>query len=568
MDLGIEGLEWKRVIGHGGFGTVHLAHDVDHGRDVAVKVLTPLADDDERRRFDRERRLMGKLSDHPNIVTIHTSGISGTESPYLVMEHVTGGSLMDRYTESPLPWREVVDIGRSLADALTEAHAIGILHRDIKPQNVLVGRDGRAMLTDFGIAVASTDISMRDTISATPAFAPPELLNGRPADERGDVYSLAATLHACLTGDGPYSTKGQPVLTVLSRIANDPVPTVERPDVPPELTDLLRRALDKDPAVRPATMTAFAAELDAVADAPDPNMTAAVALAPPPPTTDEPDAPPDAGPNVPGGTGRRRRRVIVLAATVAVVVVVGIAVTRDPDDGTIVDFDPINATSSTIESASGPSTTATTTTSPETTTSTSTSSTTTTTTTEITVGAAAPNTPGAAPPPRNPSPQPTSPPATSPPPTSPPATSPPPTSPPSTSPPPTSPPPTEPPVQTVTVPNVGGLGVGDARAQLSAAGLVVDSAPACSNGVAQTTSPGPGTVVEQGSIVSLAIAPCIVPNYVGLRLDDAIAVSRSIDGLTISWPDFCDDVVLGQSIAAGSGVARGTNIALTLTPCG
>ncbi|MEO1061354.1 MAG: PASTA domain-containing protein [Actinomycetota bacterium] len=123
-------------------------------------------------------------------------------------------------------------------------------------------------------------------------------------------------------------------------------------------------------------------------------------------------------------------------------------------------------------------------------------------------------------------------------------------------------------MQTISIPNVAGLGVGNARATLQDAGLVVNSAPACSNGVAQTTIPGPGTAVEPGSIIDLAIAPCIVPNYVGLRLDDAIAISRSIDGLFISWPDFCDDVVLGQSIAAGAGVARGTTIQLTLTPCG
>lgn len=558
MDLGIDGLEWKRVIGHGGFGTVHLAHDADHGRDVAVKVLTPLADDDERRRFDRERRLMGQLSDHPNIVTIHTSGVSATESPYLVMEHVTGGSLMDRYTESPLRWTEVVEIGRSLADALTEAHSIGILHRDIKPQNVLIGRDDRAMLTDFGIAVAATDFSMRGTVSATPAFAPPELLNGRPADERGDVYSLAATLHACLTGDGPYSTKGQPVLTVLNRIANEPVPTVDRPDVPPALTDLLRRALDKDPDQRPPTMAAFATELATVADAPDPAMTTTIEGTPPPPDHDEIEQ------ITPDDDSRRRRRpvLLTLAAAAVVVTLIGALIIGRADDSEPIALGPgTGATSTSSATTTAPeTTTATPETSTTTATTTTTTPTTTTPTTETTVVAAAPRI-------RTPSnPPPTAPPPTSPPPTSPPPTSPPPTSPPpTTSPLPTT---TAPAVQTVAVPDVAGLGIGDARARLSGAGFVVDSAPACSNGIAQTTAPAPGTQLEPGSLVTLAIAPCIVPNYVGLRLDDAIAISRSIDGLTISWPDFCDDVVLGQSIAGGTGVARGTNIALTLTPCG
>ncbi|MEM9713183.1 MAG: protein kinase [Actinomycetota bacterium] len=479
MDLGIEGLEWREVVGHGGFGTVHLAHDVDHGRDVAVKVLGPLADEDEERRFDRERRLMGQLSAHPNIVTIHTSGVSALGVPYLVMEYVTGGSLADRFEAGALDPAEVVEIGIALADALGDAHEAGILHRDIKPPNILMGRGDTPMLTDFGIASAASDLSMRDTISATPAYAPPEVLNGREVDERGDVYSLAATLHACLTGDGPYSASGQPVLTVLNRIANDPVPMVDRDDVPAGLTTLLHRCLSKDPDERPIDMAAFRSELAAVdldepphvaappgpdgdplatnavgggaAAGTDPLATNAVAGAAPPPTNagDQPVGSPT--PAAADDDGGRRRGLALAGATAAVVaVIVGVILLAGGGS----DSDDVEAAGASTEDTALTTTpetdpTDTVVAASDTTTTTETESTTTTTTTPVTTTTEADSDSiasgggggsGVV------SPPPTSPPPSSPPPTSPPPTSPPPTSPPPTSPPPTSPPPTQPPV--------------------------------------------------------------------------------------------------------------------------
>ncbi|MEM9037646.1 MAG: protein kinase [Actinomycetota bacterium] len=616
MDLGIEGLEWREVIGHGGFGTVHLAHDADHGRDVAVKVLAPLADEREERRFDRERRIMGQLSAHPNIVTIHTSGVSALGVPYLVMEYVTGGSLADRSEQGALDPAEVIAIGTALADALGEAHAAGILHRDIKPPNILMGRSNLPLLTDFGIASASSDLSMRDTVSATPAYAPPEVLTGREVDERGDVYSLAATLHACLTGEGPYSTSGQPVLTVLNRIANDPVPMIDRDDVPAGLTTLLHRSLSKEPDERPPTMAAFRDELAAIdldeppyvapppmddatgdplataavtggaaTDPSDPQATSSVGGITPPPPPDTGEQPVISPPPEPipataaeEDDGGRRTGILLLGAAAVILVIAAIVLlTGGSDDGDDVEAGgaATDETAATTTEAGSTSTvvaasdTTTTTETDSTTTTTSTPETTTTTEAGSSGGSRTPGitTPAVTTPAVTVPPPETSPPATSPPATNPPETSPPPP-PPTTAAPTTAPPPPPTTQALVTVPNVSGLSIPDARGTLQNAGFVVNSAPACSNGIAQGTSPFAGEAVAPGSTIDLAIAPCIVPNYVGLRLPDAIALSQSIDGLTISWPNHCDNLVLGQSIGAGAGVARGTNITLTLpTEC-
>ncbi|MGZ6979453.1 MAG: serine/threonine-protein kinase, partial [Acidimicrobiia bacterium] len=137
-------------IGRGGFGVVYRAEQADVHRVVAIKILSGY-DEDARRRFDREREAMGILSSHPNIVTVYASGFAG-DYPYLVMEYLDRGSVADELAHGPMSWREAIDIGVKLSGALQAAHSAGILHRDVKPENVLVSAYGEPKLADFGIA--------------------------------------------------------------------------------------------------------------------------------------------------------------------------------------------------------------------------------------------------------------------------------------------------------------------------------------------------------------------------------------------------------------------------------
>ena len=265
MTFEIPGFTAIDVIGRGGFGVVHRAADEAHGRDVAVKILSRIDDDSARRRFDRERRAMGTLSGHPNIGIVYTSGFTDHNEPYIVMEMIRGGSLADRLERAgPMPAAEVGELGLVLAEALQVAHDTGVLHLDLKPENILMSRFGRPKIVDFGIAALVDDESRTGTIRATPAYADPTVLEGAPGTERSDVYGLAATMFTLLDGEPPYSKGPSGLYQVMRRVALDPVPFVDRHDVSRELSAFLRRAMDKDPARRPATMNDFARELRSI----------------------------------------------------------------------------------------------------------------------------------------------------------------------------------------------------------------------------------------------------------------------------------------------------------------
>lgn len=262
MNLELEGFRVIDEIGRGGFGTVYRAEDVAHGRDVAIKVLEGVPNDDARRRFDRERRAMGTLSGHPHIAVVHTSGALADGRPYLVMEMLQGGSLADRLRrDGPLPLDEVLSIGDALCEALDHAHQGRVLHLDLKPENVLFSSFGRAKVVDFGIAALIDDETGTTTIRATPAFADPVVLDGHPGTVQSDVYGLASTLFALLTARQPYG-EDSGALAVLRRVATEPVPRVERPDVPPAVADAIQRGMAKDPADRHPSVAEFRRELD------------------------------------------------------------------------------------------------------------------------------------------------------------------------------------------------------------------------------------------------------------------------------------------------------------------
>jgi len=249
------------VLGKGGFATVYRSWQLAVGREVAVKVDNRvLLSDRDRRRFVREVTAAGRLSGHPHVIDVYDAGTLGDGRPYLVMELCPAGSLNDALRRhGPMSPGQVRDIGIRIADALAAAHAAGILHRDIKPANILINRYGMVGLSDFGLAsimaAEGEQSATRDTL--TPAYAPPESFRGEDPTVAADLYSLAATLYALLTGRPPrFPADGRsPDIVAIMMLHNKPVDDV--PGTPPELMALLRRSLAPDPAVRPPSAAAL-----------------------------------------------------------------------------------------------------------------------------------------------------------------------------------------------------------------------------------------------------------------------------------------------------------------------
>src|SRR5690348_57186 len=252
--------------------TVYLARDAKHGRLVAIKDLRPeLAAAIGVERFLREIQIAARLN-HPHIVTLHDSGeIDGLL--YYVMPYVEGESLRQRLERSgPLPVDEAVRLGREVAGALGYAHQQGIVHRDVKPENILL-QAGHALVTDFGIARAVTaaggaELTSSGVAVGTPLYMSPEQVVGDPVDARSDVYSLGCTLYEMLSGAPPYA--GASALAVLASHAADPVPSLRqrRGEVPPALERTVSRAMAKLPDQRYASASALDAALASGAAAP------------------------------------------------------------------------------------------------------------------------------------------------------------------------------------------------------------------------------------------------------------------------------------------------------------
>jgi hypothetical protein len=199
--LGADRYRLEHLLGHGGMASVWLAHDEVLRRSVAVKVLSDSIASDPQylARFQREARVAARLN-HPNLVNVFDFSATG-ERPYLVMEYVEGGNLADRLAAGMSVKRG--RIARELLAALAYIHAVGVLHRDVKPQNVLIGEDGRARLTDFGIAQPEDATSLTQTgeVLGTARYIAPEVMNGERASERSDLYSLGVLLRECPIDD-------------------------------------------------------------------------------------------------------------------------------------------------------------------------------------------------------------------------------------------------------------------------------------------------------------------------------------------------------------------------------
>jgi hypothetical protein len=253
-------------IGRGGFGTVCRARDQVLGRVVAIKRLDAHLDETGRQRFAREGRVMGRLSSHPNVVPVYGLGVDG-RGPYLVMPFLSRGSLGDRLRHGPMGWDEAVHVMIRLAGAVESAHRAGVLHRDLKPDNVLLSDFGEPQLTDFGIARMSGEWATTDgQVAGSLPYTPPEVLTGTPPSVRSDVYGLGATLHQMLTGQAPFTADDDSSIWPLyHRIGHEPVPPL--PGQPDALVAVVRVAMAKEPAERPSSAEAFGRALQVVQQA-------------------------------------------------------------------------------------------------------------------------------------------------------------------------------------------------------------------------------------------------------------------------------------------------------------
>jgi serine/threonine protein kinase len=259
----------ERLLGTGGMGAVYLAREEPDGRDVAIKVLTadPSGDDHRRRRFMREAWAVSQLS-HPCIVRVYASGEEPDGRAWMAMEYVAGedfGLILDR---GRLPVREAIGVLAPVARALGAAHRAGFVHRDVKPENILVRGDGTPVLVDFGITRSIQQLSYNQQtleqltstgmLVGTPEYMSPEQIRGVELDGRSDQFSLAVVCFEALTGKRPFV--GDSPMAIVAAVLTDPAPDVRElaPDVPSELAHGIARALSKKPAERYPDIDAFA----------------------------------------------------------------------------------------------------------------------------------------------------------------------------------------------------------------------------------------------------------------------------------------------------------------------
>jgi serine/threonine-protein kinase len=262
--------EVEREIGSGAGGAVYLASDPRLHRKVAIKVIrvpAGLSPEDEREfraRFVREARAAAALS-HPGIVTVYDAGEDETTgSPFLAMEHVPGRTLRQMLdAEGPLAPERVCGLAGRVAEALHAAHAAGIVHRDVKPANLLVLDDDAIKIVDFGIArLGGSVLTRTDLTLGSPAYMSPEQTHGGTVDGRSDLFSLASILYEALTGSRPFP--GDDIPAVLYAIVHNDAepPSRRRSELPPALDGFFERALAKDPGARFATGAAFKRALE------------------------------------------------------------------------------------------------------------------------------------------------------------------------------------------------------------------------------------------------------------------------------------------------------------------
>jgi serine/threonine-protein kinase len=248
----------EKRIGQGGMAEVWLANDISLNRKVAVKMMKAQHNNDPIvvERFRREAQAVGNLN-HPNIVTVYDV-VENDGQQAVIMEYVEGMTLrevLDHKTR--LSPSLTIHIGMAIASALDAAHASGIVHRDIKPGNILLTQTGRVMLADFGIAKAvnatESDLTNQNIMMGTAKYLSPEQVRGKPLDGRADIYSLGLVLYECLAGRVPFIGESD-VETALARVQREPTNLLKkRPNLPPALTNFVHLMLQRDPDRRPST---------------------------------------------------------------------------------------------------------------------------------------------------------------------------------------------------------------------------------------------------------------------------------------------------------------------------
>jgi serine/threonine-protein kinase len=241
----------EQPLGRGGMATVYLGRDTELDRPVAVKLLEA-TDEGLRRRFLREARLAARLS-HPNVVSVFDAGEEDGR-PYIVMEHVDGETVAELLARrGRLPPEEARDLALQAARGLAHAHSAGLVHRDVKPQNLLLRKDGTLKIADFGIARAAegTALTQAGTVLGTAAYLAPEQALGNEVTAAADVYSLGAVLYEMLTGRPPVEVESLADLATPQAI----LPVRElAPDVPRDLEDVVMRSLARNPSYRPTDL--------------------------------------------------------------------------------------------------------------------------------------------------------------------------------------------------------------------------------------------------------------------------------------------------------------------------
>jgi eukaryotic-like serine/threonine-protein kinase len=316
-------------LGSGGMATVYLAEDGVLGRQVAVKMLRGDGEADVKR-FRREAQLGATLS-HPNLVTVFDT-IAGDDGVLIVMEYVAGESLADALRRGPLPPEQTMDMLRAVAAALDHAHERGIVHRDVKPANVLLGEDGTVKLADLGIATAAqaTRITSANDVIGTLAYVAPERLDtASPGGPEADVYGLAVLAYEAFGGES--LNRGSTPAEVVHRAAVAPPPDLRDvwPDATPAAAAVIQRAMDRDPHNRPESAGALVEELEtaldetavlpdtdelAAAPAPAEPASAGSTFEPAPTAPPPPPEPPRSGPTASGSHGAPRAAFAAMAA--------------------------------------------------------------------------------------------------------------------------------------------------------------------------------------------------------------------------------------------------------------
>jgi len=355
IDLGIADLGAAHLVGTGGSASVFAAQ-TDAGDSVAVKVLrTATADPMAMKQFHREAAAIAAISGHPRIVPILSTGMTDRGEPYLVMPLMVG-SLQNVIDDlGRLDWADATSVICEIGLAIQHAHDHGVIHRDIKPANILLTSEGLPLVADFGIAKMVESETVSSRLVATPQFAPPERFRGESGQPTSDVYSLGATLHALVSGSAPFASEGQSdPAAVMKMVLDDPIPDLAAEQAPAAVRAVVRSAMAKDPAKRPATAAEFVNQLRQAATSttelkpgttlqmPTSAIPSHAARNDPPPSTDAPKAvaPPIHGAQLQMGTLVKRVGVLAIVATLVVTGLALLQRTEAPEASAPIGVDP------------------------------------------------------------------------------------------------------------------------------------------------------------------------------------------------------------------------------------